>query len=102
MNRPGLFRPRFFSAHAVSLTALLAACAGQVSDVQDDGASVERGAHVTEAVRHDESGPLRLMPVPAPTDTFVEHEVKPIPRNFNKDVRADPVRQLRAPAMLAP
>src|SRR3954468_2715874 len=82
--------------------ALLAACAGQVSETADDGASIARGAEVTSALRHDDSAPLLLMPVAPRSGRLVEHEVKKLPRAFNLNAPADPVRQAAAPALLVP
>src|SRR5437764_254594 len=63
---------------------------------------VLRGAEITPALHHDESAPLRLMPVAARSVGFVEHEVKRIPRNFNTAKAPDPALQSAAPALLVP
>ena len=63
---------------------------------------VLRGAEITPALHHDESAPLRLMPVAPRAAGFIEHEVKRIPRNFNTAKAPDPALQSAAPALLVP
>ena len=63
---------------------------------------VLRGAETTPALHHDESAPLRLMPVAPRAAGFIEHEVKRIPRNFNTAKAPDPALQSAAPALLVP
>ena len=84
------------------LLAVLAACAGPPSgDGSVDEAPITRGATVALAQHHDVSAPLTLLP-PAPrSDTHSEHEVKPVPRQFNTAGR-DPVRQASTPPLLVP
>jgi len=81
----------------------LCACGTEVAQQQsEENVPVVRGAEITSAVHHDESAPLRLMPVPQRAVGFVEHEVKKIPRNFNTAKAPDPALQSAAPALLVP
>jgi hypothetical protein len=82
--------------------ALVGGCAGQVGEPGEEQGSIARGAEVSAALRHDDSPPLTLMPVPPRPTRLIEHEVKRLPRRFNGNAASDPVLQTGAPALLVP
>jgi hypothetical protein len=64
--------------------------------------AIQHGAVPEAAEHHDLSAPLTLLPPAARAPGLVEHEVKPIPRHFNRAPTADPVLQSAAVTPLAP
>ncbi|TMA25835.1 MAG: hypothetical protein E6J78_16170 [Deltaproteobacteria bacterium] len=87
----------------ITTLILLLACGQMPSTNAADGVQELRSPAVDAAENHDVSPPLYLME-PAPEQSgLIEHEVKPIPRHYNRNVSgADPVRQSAPIALLAP
>src|SRR5258708_3011839 len=94
-----------FSAAGLLVPLALSACAGRApGEAQNSSPSEHARPEITLASGHDTSPPLFLIPLPPRETRRIEHEVKPIPRRFNRDAArsADPVRQSAAVSLLAP
>jgi hypothetical protein len=85
-------------------TLLLSACAGPVPGTDESRATVLRGAAVLDALHHDVSPPLTLIPPAPPQTAYVEHEAKRLPRPASLPLAADPVHQssFAAQSLLVP
>src|SRR5260370_8068623 len=78
-------RPRGPEASCVLLVAaigLVAACAPQATSPGDE-AAVIRSPEISQALHHDASPPLMLLPPVPPSTRLIEHQVKTLPHPSN-------------------